>query len=59
MFYFIFEKSEDFSFGFRKIEEFDRKKHTAANDGKMPPKCRQMRRPELDSGLMNDVLNPN
>lgn len=25
MFYFIFEKSEDFSFGFRKIEEFDRK----------------------------------
>lgn len=34
MFYFIFEKSEDFSFGFRKIEEFDRKKHTAANGGK-------------------------
>lgn len=26
MFYFIFEKSEDFSCGFRKIEEFDRKK---------------------------------
>lgn len=25
MFYFIFEKSEDFSCGFRKIEEFDRK----------------------------------
>jgi len=25
MFYFIFEKSKDFSFGFRKIEEFDRK----------------------------------
>lgn len=25
MFYFIFEKSEDFSFGFREIEEFDRK----------------------------------
>jgi len=25
MFYFIFEKSKDFSFGFREIEEFDRK----------------------------------
>lgn len=34
MFYFIFEKSEDFSCVIRKIEEFDRKKHTAANGGK-------------------------
>jgi hypothetical protein len=34
MFYFIFGKSEDFSCVIREIEEFDKKKHTAANGGK-------------------------
>ena len=34
MFCFIFEKSEDFSCVFRKIEEFYRKRDSVANDGK-------------------------